>query len=158
IEKGDLRLGSTPINIVGMLNTQPTPAQMDLRLNASDVSIEEMARLAAAAGVAFNPNMQISGKVTANLRAQGTTSQPALDGTLKATGLDISGKELAQPVRVNAIELALTPTEIRSNQFTASTGGTNLNVQLALAGYTTNAPKIDATLQTQNANLGEFLN
>lgn len=158
IDKGDLRLGSTPIAISGTVNTEPTPMNVALKLKASDVSIQEIARLAAAAGVAFNPNLNIAGKVSANITADGPATKPAMNGTINASGLDISGKDLPQPVRVNSVQLALTPTDIRSNKFAASTGSTSLNVQFALSGYTSNAPNVDATVNTQNANIGEFLN
>src|SRR5205814_1586284 len=41
ISKGDLKLGETPLHITGTVNMQPTPAEIDLKLNASNVSIEE---------------------------------------------------------------------------------------------------------------------
>src|SRR5438270_3015462 len=44
IRKGDLKLGATPLAITGTMNAQPTPAQVDMRLQASNVSIEEAAR------------------------------------------------------------------------------------------------------------------
>src|ERR1051326_1244499 len=158
IDKGDLRLGSTPIAISGTVNTQPTPMAIALKLNASDVSIQEIARLAAAAGVAFNPNLNIAGRLSANLTANGPATKPAMNGALNAKDLNISGKDLPQPVRVNAVQLALTPNDIKSNNFAATTGSTTLNLQFALSGYTSNTPGVDANVSTQNANIGEFLN
>src|SRR6185312_4894196 len=51
-----LKLGSTPISLNGTLNTKPTPMVVDVSVDASNASIQEMARLASAFGVAFNPN------------------------------------------------------------------------------------------------------
>src|SRR3954463_1657176 len=39
IRKGNLKLGSTPLDITGTVNAEPTPAQLDVRLKANNVSI-----------------------------------------------------------------------------------------------------------------------
>src|SRR5262249_25526037 len=40
IQKGDLKLGSTPLSVTGMVNLKPTPLQLDVKVNTSDASIE----------------------------------------------------------------------------------------------------------------------
>ncbi len=52
IEKGDLKLGNTPVAITGMMDMKPTPSQIDLKINAANVSIAEVAQLAADFGTA----------------------------------------------------------------------------------------------------------
>ncbi len=158
ISKGSLKLGSTPLSVTGSVNLRPTPAQVDLRVNASNVSIEEAARLASAAGVAFAPGTTIKGQLDADIRAQGAADKPAMNGTLSVQNLDISGKELPQPVKVGAIQLALSPQSVRSNNFSAVTGGTRVDAQFTLAAYTTPNPNIDLSLRTNRANVGELLN
>ena len=158
IEKATLKLGSTPISITGTVNTGATPAQIDLRVKASNVSIEEAARLAAASGVAFNPGMNISGRLTADVHAQGSAQQPALNGALKVQDVNVAGKGLPQPVRMGSVELQLSPQAIRSNSFSASTGGTTVTAQFTLAQYTTPKSNLDLTLRTVNARVGELLN
>ena len=158
ISKGDLKLGETPLHVTGTVNMQPTPAELDLKLDASNVSIQEVARLAAASGVAFNPGMNISGRLSADVHAQGPTSQPALNGTINGNNLSISGKDLPQPVNVDSMQLSMTPAEIHSNDFSAKTGNTTVNGRFALKQYTSTAPQVDADLKTQNANLGELIN
>src|SRR3954465_5974438 len=157
IRKGNLKLGSTPLDITGVINAQPTPAQLDVRLKASNVSIEEAARLAASFGVAFNPSTKIAGQLSADIRAQGSSKSPAMNGSLAGRDLTISGEQLKSPVKVNAVELALSPDAIRSNNFTASTGRTNVAVQFALSHYTSPNPSVDATVKTLNADLGELI-
>jgi uncharacterized protein involved in outer membrane biogenesis len=158
IAKATLKLGSTPLDITGTMNMAPTPAQLDVQVKAGNVSLAEAARLASAFGVAFNPNMQVAGKLSADIHAKGEASSPALNGSLSARDLNISGKGVPQPVRVPSIDLALTPDAIRSNDFTASTGGTALTMRFNLAQYTGKSPIVDATVRTQNANVGEVLN
>lgn len=158
IEKGDLKLGSTPVSITGVVNMQPTPAQLDVRLRASDVSIEEAARLAATFGVAFNPNVKISGRLNADLHAKGGAKQPALNGKLSAANLSMSGKDLPQAVQVQNIDLVMTPQEIRSNPFAAKSRNTTVTAQFVLAQYTSPASRIDANIRTSNARLAELLN
>jgi AsmA-like protein len=158
ISKLNLNLGPTPINISGSMNTRPTPAQLNVQVKASNASISELARLAGAFGVAFNPGTQVAGNLNANIHAQGATDQPALNGNLNAQNLVISGKDIPQPVKVPAINLELTPDTVKSNNFTAQSGGTSLNGNFALSHYTTPNGVIDAAIRTSGANLGELIN
>jgi len=157
ISRGKIKLGSTPVSLNGTVNTHAIPAAVDVHVSASDASIEEAARLAAAFGVAFSPNAKITGKLTADVHAQGPTDHLALNGTVNGRGLEITGKDIPQSVRVPQIDLAMTPQDIRSNSFTATAGSTTLNAQMALSQYTGNSPSVDATLKTNNAKVDELL-
>src|SRR6185312_8737829 len=158
ISKGTLQLGSTPLSLAGSMNMQPTPAQVNVQLKASDVSLGEVARLASAMGVAFAPGMNINGRLNADVHAQGTTKSPALNGTLSARNLNISGKGLPQAVTVPAVDLTMTPTQVSSNEFTAATAGTKLSTQFTLNGYTGSSPGISASVRTSNAQVGDLIN
>lgn len=158
ISKGNLRLGSTPLSVTGTMDMKPTPARVNLRLKASDVSLGEVARLTSALGVAFAPGMNINGRLNADVQAQGSTSSPALNGAISARNLNISGKGLPQAVAVPAVDLTMTPAQVSSNNFTASTAGTRLSTQFTLTGYTTASPAINATLRTANAQIGDLIN
>jgi AsmA protein len=81
-----------------------------------------------------------------------------LNGQLSARNLDISGKEVPQPVKVNEITLTLTPDTVRSNEFAATTGSTTVNVSFALAQYSAPNSTISASLRAPNARLGEIIN
>ncbi|HLK07942.1 MAG TPA: AsmA family protein [Candidatus Angelobacter sp.] len=158
IHKGDLKLGATPVSLAGTVNTKPTPSQIDLKLTASNASIAEMARLASAFGVAFGKDVDVKGQVNADIQARGAMDKPALNGQLSARNLDISGKEIPQPVKVNDITLALTPEIVRSNEFAATTGSTTVNVSFALSQYSAPNSSISATLRAPNARIGELIN
>jgi uncharacterized protein involved in outer membrane biogenesis len=157
IEQTTLHLGPTPVALNGTINSTPTPAQIDLRVTTSNASLGEIGRLAAATGMAFNAGTKIDGQLSGEISARGTTTAPALSGNIRASNIDISGGSVKQAVRVPEIELALSPTNISSNPFSATTGGTTLNVQFNLQNYTTNAAAVNAKLQTANANIGELL-
>lgn len=158
IHKGDLKLGSTPISLAGTINTRPNPSQIDLKLTASNASIAEAARLASAFGVAFSKDVDVKGQINANIQASGAVDKPVLNGQLSARNLDISGKEIPQPVKVNEIALALTPDTVRSNEFAATTGSTTVNVSFALSQYSAPNSSISATLRAPNARIGEIIN
>lgn len=158
IHKGSVKLGSTPITIAGMLNTRPTPMQVDLRLTAANASIAEAARLASAFGVAFGQGVDAKGQINADIQARGAMNKPVLNGQLSARNLDISGKDIPQPVKINEITLALTPETLRSNEFAATTGSTTVNVSFALSQYSTPNGAINASLRAPNARIGEVLN
>jgi uncharacterized protein involved in outer membrane biogenesis len=157
IHKADLKLGSTPVTIAGTINSRPDPSQIDLKLTASNASIEEAARLASAFGVAFGQGTDVKGTVNADIQARGAMNKPAMNGQLSARNLEISGKEIPQPVRVNEIALTLTPETIRSNDFAATTGSTTVNVNFALANYSGNNSSINAALRAPNARIGEII-
>jgi AsmA protein len=158
INKGTLKLGATPVSITGAVNGALTPAQLDLRVWTPEAPIGEIARLAAAFGVVFNPGMKIDGRVQADVQAKGAATQPLLNGNVSAKNLSISGKGLKQPVQVQGIQLALSPQAVRSNDFAASTAGATVAVQFALTQYTTANPQIQATVRTGNAQLEDVLN
>ena len=157
IDKGAIKLGQTPILVTGTVNHKPTPAQLDVNLKASDVTVAEIARLAAAAGIAFAPGITVNGKINADIKAQGAADKPALNGTLTARDIQMSGKEIAKPVEVKALNIALTPTEIRSDNFNVTSGGTTAAVQFSMKQYTSNSPQVDATLRAPQAALPDLL-
>src|SRR4051794_34763476 len=158
ISKLNLNLGPTPIRLTGEVNTKPTPGQLNVQLKSDNASITELAKLAGAFGVAFNPGMQVAGTLNTDIHAQGATDKPALNGNLSAANLVISGKDIPQPVKVPSINLVLTPDMVKSNNFTAQSGGTSLNGNFAVSHYTTPNGVIDAAIKTNGANLGEIIN
>ncbi len=159
IKQGKLQLGATPVAVSGTVVTAPEPVgfQLSLKISAADVSLEELARLGAAFGVAFNPKTRIAGRLTANLEAEGEARRPSLRGEIAARDVTIRGGDLPQPVRADALALTLTPTALRSNRFTASTGGTNVAVEMLLTDYTSENARLDAMVETGQADLGELL-
>jgi uncharacterized protein involved in outer membrane biogenesis len=158
IKKCDLKLGSTPLSIHGTFNTHSTPAVVDMNVSTSNASIQDAARLAAASGMAFSPNANIAGNVTANVHAQGPTNALAFNGNASARNLEMTGKDIPEAVHVPAIDLSMTPQQIQSNNFTASSGGTSLAAQMTLTQYSSVSPNVDASLKTSNAKLNELLN
>ena len=157
IKQGDLKLGSTPLSLSGTLNNHSTPAIADLNLTARDASIEDAARLAAAAGVAFSPNAKISGNLTANIHAQGPTDRLALTGTVNGRNLEVTGKGIPIAVKIPSLDLTMTPHDIRSAPFTATSGATTLAAQMSIAQYSTPSPTVDATFRTVNGKVDELL-
>jgi AsmA protein len=157
INKCAIKLGPTPLTVTGTMNSKPTPAQLDLNLKANNVSIAEIARLAAAAGIAFAPGTKVNGQISADIKAQGAADKPALNGSLAGRDIQVSGKEIAKPVAVKAVNIALTPGEIHSDSFNVTSGGTTAAVQFSMKNYTSNSPQVDATLRAPQAALPDLL-
>ena len=157
IRKGAIKLGPTPLEITGTVDSKPTPAQLDLNVRANEVSIAEISRLAAAAGVAFSPGTNVNGRVNANIQARGAADKPAFNGTIAGHDIQITGKDIPKPVLVKSATISLTPAEIRSDTFNVTSGGTMAAVQFALKQYTSSSPNIDATLRAPQAALPELL-
>src|SRR5207244_8664113 len=107
---------------------------------AGYVSIAEIARLWSALGVAFAPGTAVTGRINADLQARGSIDRPALTGVVTGRDLKISGKDIPQPVEVKELHLGLTPAEIRSNEFNATSGKTTLTGQFAVRQSTSRTP------------------
>jgi uncharacterized protein involved in outer membrane biogenesis len=157
IDNATVQLGNTPLLINGTMNSKPTPAQINMKLKATSVSIAEAAKLAAASGAAFTPGATVTGTVDADIDARGAADKPALNGTITGRDIHVSGQDVPQPVQVRTLALALTPTEIRSDNFNVTSGGTSLGVQFALRQYLSNMATIDATVRAPNAELPAVL-
>ena len=155
INNANVMLGQTPLSVAGSLNTNATPATLNLNIKSGAVSIAEIARLLSALGVAFAPGTAVTGRINADLQARGSVDRPALTGVVTGRGLKISGKDMPQPVEVKELHLGLTPAEIRSNEFNATSGKTALTGQFAVRQYTSKTPVIDVALRAPGATLPE---
>jgi len=156
IRSSTIQLGETPLSVSGRIDAGSEPANIELEVTSGDVSIEEVARLASAFGLAFAPDTSVTGRVSMNLRAAGALDRPAFTGNIAGRGLRISGANLPQPVEVAALDLALSPSEIRSNEFEIRSGDTTATARFALTGYASDNPAIDARLRAPGATLTEI--
>jgi AsmA protein len=152
-----LKLGPTPLELSGTVNAKPTPAQLALNIKANNVSLAEAAKLLAASGVALSQGTTVTGNASANIEARGAANKPALNGTITASNLQMSGKDIAQPIQIPSATLNLTPSQIQSNSFNIISGGTTLNAQLGVRNYLSPSPMVDATVRAPNAQLPAIL-
>ncbi len=157
IKSGKFRLDQTPLSVDGTVNLKPETPDLTLHLLASDVSMAEAARLASAFDLAFAKDTQVQGRLTTAVTLRGPIRNPALDGRLQLRDVSISGAHIPRPVHTPAVDLALSPQEIRSNDFSASTNGTSLGMRVAVRDYTTATPLLDVTVRTADADLGDML-
>ena len=152
-----LKLGPTPLELSGSVNAKPTPAQLALNFKANNVSLAEAAKLLAASGVALSQGTTVTGNASANIEARGAANKPALNGTITASNIQMSGKDIAQPIQIPSATLNLTPSQIQSNSFNMISGGTTLNAQLGVRNYLSPSPVVDATVRAPNAQLPAIL-
>jgi uncharacterized protein involved in outer membrane biogenesis len=158
VRHGDAKLGSTPVTIEGWIDTRPAPAQVDVKITTANASIAESARLVSAFGVVFFSQTDVTGQMNVNLQAQGAADHPVFNGKFSARDLVVSGKELAKPLKVGAIELTFSPEKVRSNEFHASCGSTMISASFALSQYSTANGSITGALQAPGAKLEDILN
>jgi hypothetical protein len=107
--------------------------------------------------MALSQGTTATGTVNVNVQARGAAEKPALTGTVTASNIQLSGKEIPQPVQIQTINLHLTPADIRSDPFNVVSGGTTVNSQLTLRNYMSPSPIVDATLRAPNAQLPAIL-
>jgi hypothetical protein len=156
IDNGTLQLGQTPLSVSGSISTSATPVAFDLKIKSGDASIAEIGRLGSAFGVVFPPDTNIAGKVNVDLQAKGPATRPTLTGTIAGRDLHFSGRGIPQPVEVKAINLTLSPTEIRSNEFNATSGKTTVAARFAMLEYVSKSPTVDVQLRSAAATLPEI--
>jgi uncharacterized protein involved in outer membrane biogenesis len=156
IDDTKVRLGQTPIDVAGSITTNTTPAQLNLTMKTGNVPIDDIAHLASALGIAFAPGTNVNGKVQADLKMTGSAANPVLTGTIAGRDVKVSGKDVPQPVEVKAIDVAISPDEIRSNDFTATSGKTNVASRFEVKQYMSSSPSMDLTLRAPNATLPEI--
>jgi AsmA protein len=157
IDKGAVKLGQTPLYVTGTINMKLSPAQLDLNLRANNVSVAEIARLAATAGTALVPGATVNGTLNADIQARGPADNIVLSGTVTGRNIQASGKDIPQPVQVKAVNLTFTPDEIRSDNFPVVSGGTTVNTRFSLRNYASKSPLVDATLKAPQAELPAIL-
>jgi uncharacterized protein involved in outer membrane biogenesis len=156
ISKATLQLGQTPLTVAGSVKTATTPAVLDLRIQSGDASIAEVARLASAFGIAFAPGTTVNGRMRADVQVRGTTTRPTVTGSIGGRDLEISGQGIPQPVHVQAVDLALSPSAIQSSEFNATSGKTTVVGRFSLLQYASNSPSIDLALRAPGATLPEI--
>ena len=152
-----VKLGEMPVKISGTVNSKASPPLLDVNMQANNVSIAEAGKLAAASGMALSQGTMVNGNVNANIRARGAADRPAMTGTIIASNVQMSGKDIAQPVQIPSVNLNLTPAEIKSNPFSVISGGTTVNSQLSIRNYLSPTPTVDAVLRAPNAQLPAIL-
>ena len=104
-----LKLGTTPLELNGTVNSKQTPALLDIKANANNVSIAEAAKLAAASSTALSQGTTVTGNVTLNIQARGPADKPALNGTITGSNVQLTGKSIAQPIQIPSVNMNLTP-------------------------------------------------
>src|SRR5882724_11708237 len=98
-----LKLGPTPLEINGTLNAKPTPAELALNVKANNISLAEAAKLLAASGVALSQGTVVTGNASINIEARGAANKPALNGTISASNIQMTGKDIAQPIQIPSL-------------------------------------------------------
>jgi uncharacterized protein involved in outer membrane biogenesis len=153
----NLKLGTTPLQINGTVNTKPVPAQIAINLNANNIALAEAAKLLAASGVALSQGTTASGTANVQVEARGAANKPTLNGTMTASNIQMSGKDISQPIKIPSLTLTLTPSQIHSNPFNVTSGGTTLNAELSVRDYAAPQSMVDVSVRAPNAQLPAIL-
>lgn len=91
VQNTRLSLGVAALTLHGTVNRRAVPMTAEMKLNAADASLAELAKLVEATGFALSPGRQASGAVTADLLARGPLDGPALAGTIRVDQLNLAG-------------------------------------------------------------------
>jgi hypothetical protein len=113
--------------------------------------------MARAYGVTGLENISGAGTLSIDLHATGTSDKPTMSGTVAGRDVQISGKSIPQPISIKAVNLGFTSTEIHSDNFNVTSGGTTIAAQFVFREYLSKSPLADATLRATNASLPDLL-
>jgi AsmA family len=152
-----LKLGQTPLTASGTVNSKSSPAILDLKIRTNNISIAEAAKLAAASGIALSQGTTATGKANADIQVSGAADKPALNGTITGSDIQLSGRDIAQPIRIQSINLDMSPRQVQSNRFNVASGNTTLTAEFTLRDYLSPKPAVDATVRAPNAQLPAIL-
>jgi uncharacterized protein involved in outer membrane biogenesis len=156
LQEAVVKLGGTTLKIQGTVDTKADPARLALQVQTQESSLAEWARLAHALGAAES-NIETKGRVTADVRVEGTLKQPALQGQVSLSALSAKAPAWKQPVEVAQMRLDFTPVTLQTQPFTVQAGSTKLEGQLRLDDYAGASPRIDAEFRTHQSNLANLL-
>lgn len=151
INRGNLKLGSTPLTIAGTFNTRPTPAQIDMKVTAPNAPIGEIVRLASAFG---GQEISGSGTISLNVKAQGPTNNLNLDGNGKIQNASLKMPSAAKPVDIHNTDITFSQNTANLQNISISVGETNANGSLTLRNFS--APVVQFTLNADKVNVPEL--
>ena len=104
--------GTDALEISGTLNAKPTPAELALNVKANNISLAEAAKLLAASGMVISQGTVVTGNASINIEARGAANKPALNGTITASNIQMTGKDVAQPIQIPSVAMNLTPSQV----------------------------------------------
>ena len=156
INSATVQLRSMDVSVGGFVNMQPTPSELDLHVRSSRVTSAEITHIASAFGIAFPIGTAVTGLINCDIQIRGPVNNPVPTGTIAGRDLRIVLKEIQQSVQIKSVDLALTPREIRSNDFAVTSGNTTVFTRFALTRYSSNSPAIDLAVRAVNASLPEM--
>jgi uncharacterized protein involved in outer membrane biogenesis len=157
IQKLEAKIGSLSASADGSVNTEATPALLQLRVKTASAPIGDLIRVAALYGAQLPAGLSIVGNLQADVQINGTTEKPVLTGKIEATEAQITAKELAEPVRASKLVVDFTPESAATQPFTVETGSTKLTAQATVTGYSGDKPQVSAAIQTSGARVEELL-
>jgi AsmA protein len=119
ISSASVKMGPTAVAISGAANSGVTPATFNAKVQTNNASITDLARLAGLFGVAFDPNDQVKGSITADLTADGTAKAPQVHGTISSNSIQ------AQDIALSNVHATVTTKDgvIDVSPFTATVFG-----------------------------------
>lgn len=149
------------LTVGGTVDDYRGQAQVKARVTAGEVPLEPLLALATTFGK--NPlgkGQKLSGRVRPAINLRGPLAEPArlsYEGTLDFRNLSLTTPELPEPVSIDAVELALSPTQLSAQPFTAQIGEKlRARINFRLDNYRTR-PALQGHLETEGADLEALL-
>ena len=157
IRQLDAKIASLSVSAAGSVNTSTTPSLLQLDAKVASAPIADLMRLAALYGAKLPADLKIDGNLQADVHITGTTDKPLVAGKIEATKAQITAKELVEPVRASELVVNFTPESATTPPFIVETGSTKLTAQATISDYSSDSPRVSATIQTSGARVEELL-
>ena len=153
LRKLNINIGGTRFAVSGAIENDIAK----LKVNTQNSPIQELLKLAATFGGGLDPGMEAKGSLSADIAVDGPLKKPSYQGSVDISDLEIRNKGWKEPVRAAALKLSLTPSEIRSTPFQIDAGGTKLQGNFTLTGYTGDNAQVAAAVRAADASVEGLL-
>ncbi|MFQ5776886.1 MAG: AsmA family protein, partial [Terriglobia bacterium] len=149
------------VTVAGAVEDYRGQARLAARVTGEAVPLAPLVALAARLGQKpLAEGWKLGGRVSPALDFSGPLKEPTelrYEGTLAFRDFSLTTPQLPEPIRAGAFQLALSPTQISADPFTAQIGDRlRARLNFRLDDYR-NRPKLNARLATEGADLAALL-
>jgi len=113
IASGELKLGTTRMDLIGQANQLPTNPMLDLQLKGDQMALDGLLESAHAFGFGPPKGTSASGKANITLRVTGPLKAIALNGGGNLWDVRVQTPQLTQPLTIKAADLKFTGDSLR---------------------------------------------
>jgi uncharacterized protein involved in outer membrane biogenesis len=132
IEKSQLRMPASTVNLAGTVKTQKDESLLDLKVDSTKTSVDDLLKVASVLGQGPPEGTKASGQGQFHLHITGTTKSPETAGQVNFFNSEINYPGLKEKILLSPVTLTFEHNWVSSNELQITVGDrTRLKAQLA---------------------------